>query len=243
MRGRTIFYSLLVHGVAAGALLFAAQRRQERRATAVAVVGEKKKEAPKEKPKPPRPIVAPPVARPAHSAPPPKAAAPAPVVPASTQPARSGPPPVETGLTLGDDDGPGIGLEPAPKSAPSIAPKVLMPSGPAPKKSAPAVRRPDEKVEEECHEEPTKPEPLARPEIEYTQAARAAGVEGRLVLRLTVAADGTVAKADVVSSVDAALDAAALATVEKWRFKPSMRCGKPIFGGVYTLARRFELGD
>jgi protein TonB len=237
---RTLVYSLLVHGLAAGALLFAAERKQERRATAVAVVGEKR-EKPKEKPKPPRPIVAPVEKRPAHSAPP-KAVAPS---PPSSQPApeaRSGPPPVETGLTLGDADGPGIDVG-VPKRAPEVAPKALGPAGPAQKRGPREVKRPDAPAEEECHEEPTKPEPLARPEIEYTQAARAAGIEGRLVLRLTVGADGSVAKADVVSSVDAGLDAAAIATVEKWRFKPAMRCGKPMFGGVYTLARRFELGD
>ncbi|HEX9103213.1 MAG TPA: energy transducer TonB, partial [Polyangia bacterium] len=44
-------------------------------------------------------------------------------------------------------------------------------------------------------------------------------------------------------SVDAALDAAAVAAVKTWTFKPAMRCGKPMSGGVFTLARRFELGD
>ena len=63
------------------------------------------------------------------------------------------------------------------------------------------------------------------------------------MLRVTVSKDGGVAKVDVVSSVDPQLDAAAIAAVERWRFKPSMRCGKAVAGGVYTLARRFELGD
>lgn len=242
MGSRTLLYSLIAHGLAAGALLFAAERRQERRATAVAVVGEKKAEKKKEPPRP-KPIVAPVEKRPAHSAPPQKAAAP---LPPSSQPApaaRSGPPPVETGLTLGDADGPGIDVGVPKRAAQEVQPKALGPATPSQKRGPREVKRPDAPAEEECHEEPTKPEPLARPEIEYTQAARAAGVEGRLVLRLTVGADGSVAKADVVASVDAGLDAAALATVEKWRFKPAMRCGKPMFGGVYTLARRFELGD
>jgi hypothetical protein len=46
-----------------------------------------------------------------------------------------------------------------------------------------------------------------------------------------------------VSSVESALDAAAIVSAKKWRFKPAMRCGRPVAGGVYTLARRFELGD
>jgi protein TonB len=239
---RTLLYSLLVHAAAAGALLFAAERKQAHHATAVAVVGEKKKEKPREEKKPPKPIVTHEEKRPAHSAPPQKASAPPPPSSAPAPAARSGPPPVETGLTLGDADGPGmdVGGPAKPAAAPS---KVLTPAPATPKKHAQETKRDDAPAEEECHEEPTKPEPLARPEIEYTQAARAAGVEGRLVLKLTVAADGTVAKADVVSSVDPGLDASALATVQTWRFKPATRCGKPMFGGVYTLARRFELGD
>jgi TonB family protein len=101
----------------------------------------------------------------------------------------------------------------------------------------------EEKKEAVCTEMPTKPEPLVRPEIEYTTAARAAGIEGRLVLRLIVAADGGVGQAEVLRGVDPGLDAAAVATVERWRFRPSQACGKPVAGGTYTLARRFELGD
>jgi TonB family protein len=94
-----------------------------------------------------------------------------------------------------------------------------------------------------CDEEPTRPEPIFKPEIEYTAAARSEGIEGRLVLKLTIAADGSVAQAEVVSAVDPGLDASALATVKRWRFKPAMRCGRPVSGGVYKLAQRFELTD
>ena len=98
--------------------------------------------------------------------------------------------------------------------------------------------------EDNCTEAPSKPAPLTRPsEIEYTQDARANGIEGRLILRITVGADGSVTGVDVQGSVEAALDAAAVAAVKTWTFKPAMRCGKPMAGGVYTLARRFELGD
>jgi outer membrane biosynthesis protein TonB len=47
----------------------------------------------------------------------------------------------------------------------------------------------------------------------------------------------------VVTGVDPALDAAAIATVKTWRFRPALACGKPVAGGVYTIARRFVLGD
>ena len=85
----------------------------------------------------------------------------------------------------------------------------------------------DNPEEDNCTEAPSKPSPLTRPsEIEYTQEARANGVEGRLILRITVGADGSVADVQVQGSVDAALDAAAVAAVKTWTFKPAMRCGK-----------------
>jgi protein TonB len=241
---KTLFYSVLVHVAVAGAMLLAAERNKGKKNIAVAVVDEKKAKPKEEKkPPPPKPIVAPPVVH--KAAPAPKAAAPVPVASAPEPSAKSSAPaPVDTGLTLGDADGPGIDIGgPAVVKAP--APKPKDPTAPsiAPKKIGPVIKKPDANAEEECTEDPTKPEPITRPEIEYTTAARAAGVEGRLVLRLTIAADGTVSKSDVVSSVDAGLDAAAIATVEHWRFKPSTRCGKPFAGGIYTLARRFELGD
>lgn len=70
-----------------------------------------------------------------------------------------------------------------------------------------------------------------------------AGVEGRLVLQVTVDADGRVSAVSVVSAVFPALDAAAMEAVKTWWFEPSRACGKAVAGGVYTLARRFELGD
>jgi protein TonB len=83
-------------------------------------------------------------------------------------------------------------------------------------------------TEEACDEEPTKPEPVYKTEIEYTAAARAEGIEGRLVLKLIIAADGSVSDVEVVSSVEPALDAAAVAAVKQWRFKPALANNKPV---------------
>src|SRR5262249_14287719 len=94
-----------------------------------------------------------------------------------------------------------------------------------------------------CTEPPGKPEPTMKTDIEYTEEARAAGVEGRLVLEVTVDADGNVSDVKVISGVAPALDSAAIQTVKTWRFKPAMACGKPVAGGTYRIARRFELGD
>src|SRR6185312_5027438 len=102
----------------------------------------------------------------------------------------------------------------------------------------------DNPEEDTCTEAPSKPAPVTRPsEIEYTQDARANNVEGRLVLRVTIGADGAVADVVVEKSVEPAIDAAAVAAVKTWTFKPAMRCGKAMAGGVFRLAKTFELGD
>jgi len=119
---------------------------------------------------------------------------------------------------------------------------------PTPAAARPTAPRPEQRTEVHedagaCAEPAGKPEPTMKTDIAYTDEARAAGIEGRLVLKVTVDADGNVTDVKVVNGVDAALDAAAIQTVKTWRFKPAMACGKPVAGGVYTLARRFVLGD
>jgi protein TonB len=98
-------------------------------------------------------------------------------------------------------------------------------------------------AEERCTEEPSKPEPVFKTEIEYTASARAEGIEGKLKLKITVGEDGSVLRVDVLASVSPELDAAAVSAVKQWRFRPAMMCGKAVSGGTYVLARRFELGD
>ena len=209
------------------------RRRSARVATAVVV--EKKKEAEKPKPKP-KPVVV----RPKVEAP-----EPTPLKNAPTHSTETAPPPVDSGLTMDNSNAPGIDVGPRGP----VQPKQ---NGAASKQAT--HDKPKEKVlggsskgnpeEDNCTEAPSKPSPLTRAsDIEYTQEARANGVEGRLILRITVGADGAVMDVQVQGSVDAALDAAAVAAVKTWTFKPSMRCGKAMAGGVFTLARRFELGD
>jgi len=162
--------------------------------------------------------------------------------------ARAAAPPVETALTMSNDDdgGPGgIALPSrglAPKAAPAAA-AAKVASAVTQERKQRLREAASEGGEAPCAEEPSKPEPVFKQEIEYTASARAEGVEGRLKLRLTVGADGAVTKVDVVESVAPELDAAAVAAAKQWRFKPALACGKPIAGGTYVLVRRFELGD
>jgi TonB family protein len=234
-----IIGSLVVHVLVFGFALRVSTARAKRR-VAVAVVGEKKKkEEPKkkeDKPKPKPKMVA--------SARPEASAAPAPVHP-TTAP-EAAPAAVDTGLTLGND-GPGIDIGgPAvkkPQQATGGGEKRAVQAAPKVKVIAPAGSK-DNPEEDNCTEAPSKPVPLTKPtEIEYTQDAKANNVEGRLILRITIGADGAVLDVQVVKSVDPGLDAAAIVAVKTWTFKPAMRCGKAMAGGVFNIARTFELGD
>jgi len=240
-----IILSVIAHIVVGEtAMQFKGDPPGKRRVT-VAVVGAEKKKA---EPKPPPPPPPPPPKVAKAAPPPPKAEAPPP--PPEPVHEAAPPPPAPSGLEFSNTSGVGVDTG---------APKVEQPKGVAkngddgkPK----AVAKP-QAVEKKtggdeskdngegpapCTEDATKPEAIQKTDIEYTEEARANGVEGRLVLKITIDENGAVSDVTVASSVDPALDAAAIAAVKQWRFKPSTKCGKPV-PGTYTLARRFELGD
>lgn len=231
------------------ALAVAATRVQEqkrrRRATTVAVVNEKKKEAkPEDKPKPPPPPPPAPKAAP-KAAPEPKAeAAPEPAE-APKVASSEATEPMSSGLNL-SNDGPGMDMG-GPAKSPGAGRKDPNAADTKPKAVKPVVKtdggQGGAQGEQACTEEPTKPEVISKVEIEYTDQARADGVEGKLKLRLTIGSSGDVTGVEVLASVNASLDAAAVATAKQWRFKPAMKCGKPFAGGTFVIARTFELGD
>ena len=242
MRGKTLVISVALHAALLAVILWCSRPGAAHRATAFAVVTpeQKKPEPKKEEPLPPPPPPPKPHKRAPVAEVPAPAPAPEPLPPPEPAPAAH-PRAISTGLTLGNGPGDAAGMAigglthdpPRPRAEPrQVARHDLVKVPPPPPE------------EDRCTEAPTRPEPLVRPtDIEYSAQARADGVEGRLVLRLFVAADGTVIKVEVLSAVEPALDAAAIAAVKTWKFKPALACGKPVSGGVYTLARRFELGD
>jgi periplasmic protein TonB len=232
----TIVLSAGLHiGLAIGLTAVAKNRDVRRRAISVAVTGDKKKENKPKPPAPPKPIARPAAPVKVASLPAPSAAS-APVAHAA---------PVATNLTMGntggDDIGPGIGLH---GRAPAAA-------AAAPVKVASAISESRNRHQQEaagdapCNEEPTKPEPVFKTEINYGvyPQAQQDGIEGKLKLRFTVGADGEVTQVDVLAGIDPGLDAAVVAAAQRWRFKPATACGKPIAGGTYVFAARFELGN
>jgi protein TonB len=239
MKMRTIVASVAVHGAVALFLISRAETNQKRRAITVAVPDKEKKPEKPKPPAPPKPIV--------HRPPPPKAEAPKPEpAPAPTKVAREAPAPVETKIALSNADlAPGgIALAGTPKldkaATPTAKVASVVPEGERRRKHELGAGPPGE---EACDEEPTKPEPVFKAEIEYTAEARANNVEGKLKLRVVVGVDGSVVDVVVENPVDPSLDAAAVEAVKRWRFKPALKCGKPVAGGVYRIQRTFELAD
>ena len=249
MKRTTVIVSLAVHAGVAMALMTSAERGERRRAIQVAVAAEKKKAEP---PKPPPP-------------PPPKPRQAPRVVASATKPAAvtEAPKPVAraavaTALAMSNDDAPG-GIALGGQSGgggPSAG--TAAPTRVASAVSSARTKRAREALgegnagggdsaggggEAPCTEEPSKPVPVSKTDLEYTVAAKTEGIEGKLKLRLTVAADGSVSDVEVLASVEPALDAVAVAAARQWRFTPALRCGKPVAGGTYVLQKRYELTD
>ena len=71
------------------------------------------------------------------------------------------------------------------------------------------------------------PEPIERVAPEYPEEAKRAGIEGKVILQCFVGVNGAVGEVRVQNSIPA-LDAAAIAAVKQWRFKPALSYGKPV---------------
>ena len=75
----------------------------------------------------------------------------------------------------------------------------------------------------------------------YPEAARAAGLQGKVTLRLRIGVDGRVESLKLLaSSGTPSLDESALATVKQWRFEPARRFGRPVAMDVKTSVK-FEI--
>ena len=72
------------------------------------------------------------------------------------------------------------------------------------------------------------PQILEREEPSYTEEARAARIQGTVLLGLVVRADGTTGQIRVMRSLDVGLDQRAVEAVGRWKFKPGMKDGKPV---------------
>ncbi len=139
--------------------------------------------------------------------------------PNDTPPPDPGPPPpVVVGLTL---------------ESTTTASAVAVPVGntlvgaPGPKATAPAAVRPGYAPSYQVDTLPVLLEAMDGEEV-YPRSAKKLGVEGKVVLAVTVEADGRVSAARVVSGPGSGLNEAARDAVLQARFKPATKGGQPV---------------
>jgi protein TonB len=113
-----------------------------------------------------------------------------------------------------------------------LASPPLLPSLP-PAPAPPATYRPGGVIRE--------PRKLVDVAPLYPDIARAARVEGLVILEATIDERGIVVDARVLRSVPL-LDAAALAALKQWRYTPTLLNGTPV-RVLMTVTFRFSLGD
>ncbi len=74
----------------------------------------------------------------------------------------------------------------------------------------------------------TTPIPIVRPEPEYSEEARKAKWSGAVTIKLVVDEHGMPQDIEVIKALGLGLDQKAIEAVQKWRFKPGTKDGKPV---------------
>jgi protein TonB len=95
-------------------------------------------------------------------------------------------------------------------------------------------------VEDACAEAASKPKPLQMGRPEYTEEARAASIEGKVRVEITVDATGAIRSVKVLEGLGHGLDEAAVRAVEGATFEPALQCGKTV-ESTFTVSIRFTL--
>jgi protein TonB len=196
---------------------------------AITVVNVPKPKPKVEEPPPPPPPPPPPVEAPKRATPKPKAAeAPKPVAEAAPPSAPS------FGIAMTGGVGAGGIAVPAGDSlgaAKEPTKRVV---------EAKTLSEPKRALASGCEEPASKPKPLQMARPEYTEEARAAAVEGKVRVELTVDESGAVKNVKVLESLGHGLDAAAIAAVQSATFEPAQQCGKPV-SATFVVSIRFSL--
>lgn len=72
------------------------------------------------------------------------------------------------------------------------------------------------------------PVPIFKPEPEYSEEARKAKYQGSVTLAIVIMPDGSTSNIRVIRPLGLGLDEKAIEAVRKWRFRPSLKDGKPV---------------
>jgi protein TonB len=115
---------------------------------------------------------------------------------------------------------------------------IAVPTGAQP--TAPVQHKVLSAAPEGCADPMVKAKSLTMPHPAYTDDARAAAIEGKVRVELTVAADGTVSEAKSIEGLGHGLDEAAVAALRDAKFNPATKCGKAV-ASTFVVAVRFAL--
>jgi protein TonB len=220
--GRTqlLVISLGAHAVI-GAFLGGLPQKVRREIIAISVTDSKKAPEPPPPPPPPPPpepvaVTEPRVQPQKAKAAPPKSA---PVeTPPEAPPAAADPVP-DFGLSLSNGTGAASGGLAVPAGSPD--------GQGTGKGAARTLTRTLTRPVDDCTEQPTKPKALTRPMPAYPEAAKAAGIVGKVRVEITVDARGNVTQVRILEGLGHGLDEACLAAAKAMTFEPAQRCGKP----------------
>ncbi len=85
---------------------------------------------------------------------------------------------------------------------------------------------------------------LSGADMVYPPAAKAEGMEGHVVIRYDVTAQGAVANPEVVEAEpEGVFEEAALASIAQWRFRPATAGGKAVETSGVVSTLRFGLAE
>jgi TonB family protein len=84
------------------------------------------------------------------------------------------------------------------------------------------------------------PKVMHRVEARYTREARATGIQGTVILEVTVDENGKPSDVSVISPIGFGLDRRAVEAVQEWNFRPATHGGKPV-KSVTTVEVKFRI--
>jgi protein TonB len=86
------------------------------------------------------------------------------------------------------------------------------------------------------------PRPTKQAPVSYPATARKEGIQGTVILMVTIETSGSVSDVSVKKSVREDIDKAAVASAHQWLFEPARIEGKPV-KAVVAIPFRFKLDD
>lgn len=114
--------------------------------------------------------------------------------------------------------------KPAPPAA-AVAPVAVKPAEPPPAAAPPPKV---EEVKAPVVKERTEPRLIRKVDPAYTEAARRAGLQGKVAYRVSVNTAGVPERLELVRGLESGLDRHAADAIAQWRFQPATEDGHPV---------------